>query len=310
MRSADQAPGMLPEAPTIAQRTKSRIRLPVAVQRRAELMLVALLAMLYAGSAGTFEPALAGRPGAVLTFLLALGGTAVVFLGTWDTMALLGLRRLLCRDREVLWRKYGRHRALQRRLNHSSFELDSELAGGLVTGVLRRFVALGRPEGDFLPRHLDAMLQTTRIGSTSLSFAATVAPILGLLGAVLGLAPGFRGMTVADNQPLVPVLEAASVPLGLGLGISVVAMVFSRLLGRCIVEECAAILAPVVEASREPISRIGYRVADRNEEACVERMQLWMAPPWSEELRRYRWATALVSWIATAGLILLIAHPS
>ena len=103
-------------------------------------------------------------------------------------------------------------------------------------------------------------------------------------------------------------LESMAVPLGLGLAIPVIAMTFSQLLGRCVAEECAAMLAPVVEASRETISRRSCRVEDRDG-ANEERMRAWMVPPWSGELRRYRWATALLSWIGVAGLILLIDLP-
>ena len=285
--------------------------------RKTALALFSSLAAVYAAAVTVLEPAFAARPGAVLIHLLLVLAAAVVFLGLWDWLALVSLRHLLRRDRRALWRKYGRPYALRRRLCNSSFERDADLAGGLVTATLRRVVALGRPEGDFLARDLSAAIEETRIGSTTLAWAVIAAPVLGLLGFILGARAVVHGPSPGDPglpqlERLLPDLGTALTSAALGLAVSLIAVLFSRLLSGPVAQDCARLLKPVVEAARAPVVRGRKGPADVGsiDSTTLEERELpWLGSPWSGELRRYRAAAALLSWIATAVLILLLSLP-
>ncbi len=302
---------VLPETPAtgstrIRNLTEQKAaRLPLSEQRRTELLLVAMLALLYGWATSYFEPAFAQRPGAGLVHLLLLLAGMVAWLGLWDALALLSLRHLLRRDCIVLWRNYGHPRDLQRRLDNSTFELDSELGGGLLAATLRRFAALGRPESDFVARHLAEAIRSSRIGAASLTYAAVAAPILGVLGAAAGLRASLGAGSASQYS------ETALGIVILGLSISLLALLFARLLGASLAQDCASLLAPVLEAARSVAGRGKPRKpAESVDEAAFEkRLLAWAGPPWSKELRRLRTAGAVVSWLVTAVLIVLVSLP-
>ncbi len=315
-----ETPAWPAEAPpeTRPGRSQSIPREPLRFgSRKTVQALFSSLAVVYAGAVAVLGPAFASRPGAILIHLLLLLAAAVVFLGLWDWLALVSLRHLLQRDRRALWRKYGRPYALRRRLDNSSFERDAKLAGGLVTAVLRRFVALGKPDGDFLSRDLSAAIQETRIGSATLTWTVTAAPLLGLLGFVLGLRGIFHGAIstaprLSRLERLLPDLGTALTSIALGLAVALAAALFSRLLSGSVAEDCARLLTPVAEAARASVGqgRKGPVEISSIDERTFEKRELpWMRAPWSRELRRYRAVTALLSWIAAAVLILLLSLP-
>ncbi len=306
METLEHAQNSLAGPLSVPHRTPSdrADHLPVVEQKRTELILVGLLTIFYALTVGNFEPAHAERPGAFLIHLILLLGTAVAFFGLWDCLALLALRHLLRRDRVILWRKYGHPRELQRRLENSTFERDFGLGGGLLVATLRRVHTASRTESDFIARHLSSAIRSSRIGPTFLAFATIAAPILGVLGAAVtlraSLSPAGEFQYTGNGLTLIV----------LGLSISLIALVFSRLLGTSLARDCASFLAPVAEASYPSGRTKARKAADGDSDAAFERrMQAWTSPPWSKELRRLRTASAAVSWLVIAALIFFVSLP-
>ena len=303
LESTEHAPGRLPGEPRVAEGTVSSrgVRLPAAEQKRTGLILVGLLVLLHGWSVRIFEPAFSEQSGAFLIQVLMLLGAVIAFLGLWDCLGLLSLRYLLRRDRGALWRNYGRPRDLQRRLDNSTFELDSELGGGVVAAVLHRFISLGKPRSNFVSHHLAAMIGSSRIGTGSLGYGAVAAPILGALGVAVGLRASLSvGSTNLSSQ-----VGWASVVLG--LSISLLALLFSRLLGASLAQDCASLLAPVVEAARGLTGTKKIRTTEvSGDEAAFD---AWTNPPWSGELRRLRSAAAVVSWVLVVALIVFVSLP-
>ena len=280
-------------------------RLPAARQKRTELTFVGLLVILYGLAGATFEPTLIAQPSELVTHMLMLLGAAVIFLGLWDTLSALALRHLLRRDKEALWRNYGLPRDLQRRLDNSTFELNAEIGGGLLAATLRRFTALERPESNFVACHLTETIRFSRIGMASLTYAAIAAPVLGVLAAAAELRVSL------STQGASPSSEAALGIFILGLTISLLALLFTRLLGASLAEDCAFLLAPVIEAARGLTRRKKSRADAESdgEAAFAKRVLVWTASPWSQELSRLRTAGAIVSWLVTAVLIVLVSLP-
>ncbi len=147
---------------------------------------------------------------------------------------------------------------------------------------------------------------SSRIGTASLAYAAVTAPILGVLGAAARLRASSLSGSSADTH-----LEAALTLVILGLSISLLALFLSRLIGAPLAQDCAYLLAPMVEAARGLNGRGKSRKAEVSDDkaAFEKRMLAWTSPPWSKELQRLRAASALVSWLVTAILIVFVNLP-
>ncbi len=137
-----------------------------------------------------------------------------------------------------------------------------------------------------------------------LPFAAIAAPILGVFAAALEL-------RASSNLGATPVLGTTLGIVAFGLAVSLLALLFTRLLGLSLAEDCTSLLMPVVEAARCLSGRgRGRSTEDSDDEAALEkRVRAWTSPPWSRELDRLRTAAGLISWLLTAALIALVSHP-
>ncbi len=309
---------------------KWRLRLPQATAvnspRRAEIFTGAVMTTAYVASVYLLAPSFKDRPYAILTHLLLLMGFAVILFGVWDHLALRALRRLLRRDRNALLETYAHPEELRRRLAEASFwqqaSRQEQLGGGLVFAALRRYRALGRPAESTFVESMAEAAKSVRIGSPFLAYAIASAPLLGLLGTIVGLKATFENSELLQQgsmqlDKVMPYLGVALVTTLLGLAATLLGMLFVHLVNGALARDCRQLLTPVVaavEASLRSLPEPPGATADAaagSGSTLDQKLADHLFDPrfWSSELARHRRWSGVIALTATSVLIVLACLP-
>ncbi len=250
---------------------------------------------------------------ALLTHLLLLLAAATICFAIADVLCLLALRRHLQKDQMSLIRLYSDPAVLRQIFLEGSEANSSEgahLGAGLVHAALERCVRLGRRSSGIFLSALSQGTARTRFGEDFFSFAIPSAPLLGLLGTVLGLRATFTNTSLLENgvmhlPEVMPYLGIALVTTMLGLTVAVTAMAFRYLLGSTLARDCRELLGPVVDTVRGTLEMLGIE----KEDVSGEHSRREALPPWSQTFARQRIHSVLLALLVTALVLVFICYP-